>query len=202
MAEDETTVLPDLTPTGRIDLAWSAEEFRSYGPVPDFYYPPATTSAPRTRVEVATAIWTLLVIAIMYGCVSDTSYPRVMPASMAVPVVASPSVAAEPTETAEAAQPDAWTLPPIPAAEHLVPPTPAGPVADAKYLSGLQQSGLSITDPSVAIASGHNICGYLSEGYSTEQAAALVMREVPMASYYAYGMVYSSIDAYCPERRR
>lgn len=197
MAEDDTTVLPDLTPTRRIDLAWSAEEFRPY--CLD-YYPPAEP-APRTRVEVATAIWTLLALAIMYGCTSDTGYPRVMPASMAVPAAAAPSMAAvEPTEAV--AQSESWTLPAVPDAERLIPPAPTGPSMDAKYLSGLQQSGLNITDASVAIASGHNICGYLSEGYSTEQAASLVMREVPMASYYAYGMVYSAIDAYCPERRR
>lgn len=72
-----------------VELAWSAEEFR-----PCYYYQPIdyrpAGPAPRTRVEVATAIWTLLAIAIMYGCTSDSSYPRAVPAeSMAAPAATS-----------------------------------------------------------------------------------------------------------------
>ncbi len=71
-----------------VELAWSAEEFKPYYYQPPDYRPPVGP-APRTRAEVATAIWTLLAIAIMYGCTSDSSYPRVVPAeSMATPAAA------------------------------------------------------------------------------------------------------------------
>lgn len=199
MAEDETTVLPDLTPTRRIDLAWSAEEFRPY--YLD-YYPPAEP-APRTRVEVATAIWTLLALAIMYGCTSDTSYPRVMPASMAVPAAAAPSVATvEPTEATESVpQPDVWTLPPVPAAEHLaLPPPRVDPNADAKYLTRMQQAGIIITSVPAAINTGHIICADMASGLSSEGEARLIMRDNPtMAHMYAIGWVYAAVDTYCPE---
>lgn len=198
----ETAIALDLAPTQAAELAWSSErpELDDLDvPLPPMPLP--VEPAPwRTVCRNALGVFSVCVAVAGAVTLVDRQWFAELTEVVVVPTTptAAPS---SPTETA-AAQSEAWTLPPVPAAEHLVVPAPTGPSADAKYLSGLQQSGLNITDASVAIASGHNICGYLSEGYSTEQAASLVMREVPMASYYAYGMVYSAIDAYCPERRR
>lgn len=207
VAEDETTVLPDLTPTRRIDLAWSAEEFRPY--CLD-YYPPAE-SAPRTRVEVATAIWTLLAIAIMYGCTSDTSYPRVMPASASVPVAAAPSVATvEPTEATESVPQNVWTLPPVPAAEHLREPRPIDELptgqaydADVFYLNSLRRLGLVVVNPYDAIKSGHWACSYMRQGHTSWEAATIAMSDNPSLSPIdAKSYVLAASAAYCPDMTR
>lgn len=211
MAEEDTTVLPNLTPTRRIDLAWSREEFRPY--CLD-YYPPAE-SAPRTRVEVATAIWTLLALAIMYGCTSDTSYPRVMPASMAVPTAAAPSVAAvEPTEATESVlQPDVWTLPPVPAAEHLREPepvmVPAAPdtYTDAAFIAALSRNGVSVYDPQSTVLLAHMACSELGAGRSVVSVASELKAgqnsssRAPIDMATAMVFVAASVNYYCPQFR-
>ncbi|MEE3066544.1 MAG: DUF732 domain-containing protein [Actinomycetota bacterium] len=85
-------------------------------------------------------------------------------------------------------------------AEHLSPPPPANPGADAIFLTGLQRTGSMITDVPAAIASGHSACTDLANGFTPEQVASAVMdHNRTLSAVNALGMVYSAVAAYCPE---
>lgn len=199
-AVETSVVLDDLAPTQAAELAWSSEqpELGDLTPVPPVPLP--VEPAPwRTVCRNALGVFSVCVAVAGAVTLVDRQWFAELTEVVVVPTMptAAPS---SPTETA-AAQSEAWTLPPVPAAEHLaLPPPRVDPNADAKYLTRMQQAGIIITSVPAAINTGHIICADMASGLSSEGEARLIMRDNPtMAHMYAIGWVYAAVDTYCPE---
>jgi hypothetical protein len=167
MAEqaDEDTAGPELPMTEQAEMAWSAADDAD-----DLLTGLMAADVPQCPRVFAVCVAVAGVITVVdRHWFSDWRAGR--PA--AAQFVSSP-----PRNPPEATIP-APSYTPVPAAEHLQPPAPTGPVADANYLTGLQQTGLTVSSTSFAIANGHNIRGSPAEGHTTEQTASLVMRRSP-----------------------
>lgn len=198
----ETAVALDLAPTQAEELAWSSEqqELGDLPPVPPMPLP--VEPAPwRAVCRNALAVFSACVAVAGAVTLVDRQWFAELTEVVVVPTgptAAPSSVIAAPAETA--AQPEAWTLPPVPPAEHLVPPVPSGPSADAKYLAQVQQAGVTITDVQWAISSGHLVCKDMARGSNSESEAASVMRDIPgMPHFQALMIVFAAISSYCPE---
>lgn len=96
-SDDETAALPDLRPTERVDLAWSAEQsepdhdFLAYdddAPITPMPPPMAPQSQARKTGAVLVVFWLLMAVALLYSCTksedsaapsSPTSAPPSLP---------------------------------------------------------------------------------------------------------------------------
>ncbi|QLL06929.1 serine/threonine-protein kinase [Mycobacterium vicinigordonae] len=123
--------------------------------------------------------------------------PSALPAPAAVPAAPAPKGPA-PTPRAPAPPPPAPASRP-PAA---VPQPPASP--DQTYLnlvSGIP--GVTVTDPSVAVATGRNLCTVLQNGGSpSEVANATVNNNEGITPAQAAAGVNAAITVYCPQYQR
>lgn len=97
--DDDTTVLPDLTPTEHVALAWSDEQpeldFDDGADNPPTTAPVAPQSRARQTKAALVALWVFMAAALLYGWSKDDSAGS--PPSSAAPPTASPTV--KPHET-------------------------------------------------------------------------------------------------------
>lgn len=77
------------------------------------------------------------------------------------------------------------------------------PSADQVYLKlAAQIPGVTVTDPKVAIATGHAMCTGLQYGESPADAAAATASNTNTTPAQARAAVNAAITAYCPQYRR
>uniref|UniRef100_UPI00389B257C DUF732 domain-containing protein n=1 Tax=Mycobacterium sp. HUMS_1102779 TaxID=3383487 RepID=UPI00389B257C len=92
--------------------------------------------------------------------------------------------------------------PASPAPRAPAPHRPA-PSADQVYLKlAAQIPGVTVTDPKVAIATGHAMCTGLQYGESPADAAAATASNTNTTPAQARAAVNAAITAYCPQYRR
>lgn len=117
------------------------------------------------------------------------------PASVAAPS----SVAAPPAEVT--AHPEvAWTLPPVPPAEHLVSmpdPLPQAALSadDLAFLARMRSSGWVVTDPQQMVSVAHQACFELKRGASRQYVLANLFATDPAIGASGAVSFYSNMVA-------
>ncbi|TDK88801.1 DUF732 domain-containing protein [Mycobacterium paragordonae] len=113
--------------------------------------------------------------------------------------VAAPSSAAPPAEVT--AHPEAaWTLPPVPPAEHLVSmpdPLPQAALSadDLAFLARMRSSGWVVTDPQQMVSVAHQACFELKRGASRQYVLANLFATDPAIGASGAVSFYSNMVA-------
>lgn len=116
----------------------------------------------------------------------------------AVVAAAPSSVAAPPAEVV--ANPEAWTLPPVPPAEHLVSmpepvPQAALSAADLEFLARMRSAGWVVTDPQQMVSVAHQACFELRRGASRQYVLANLFATDPAIGASGAVSFYSNMVA-------
>lgn len=204
-----TTVVPDVTPTAKGELAWSDEDEWAELPIARGVHP-RTHSLARWGVAI-TATLIAAVTAAWFGTVlyrdveskpAVAKSPPVVPTPEKTPTTPSPSAPAPPVETPHPAPTEA-PVSPTPTAESITPKSETPLDDDARFLATISRiyNGAPIPDPALAILSAHKICEHLQEGSTTQRQAALdTMGASPGLSFETASiLVEAVIDIYCPQ---
>ncbi len=72
--------------------------------------------------------------------------------------------------------------------------------ADAQFLQGLQQHGISVDNPQSAIKVGHNVCSALGEGTTPRDISQQLVSNNPgMDQQTSLYFIVDSVQSYCPQ---
>lgn len=207
---DATVVLPPLTESA-LELAWSADPDDDHDGEPTWGDALAQAALPLFAVAVVAFI-------IVIGCwawgagsgdnpipdsVSQT-YP--IPATMraaALPPISSEPAPSPAAQTPVAALPPSVTVTVTETPQAAAQPAPKAstPGADQVFRNFvLQIPGMRVVNWGIAQAGAHNICAYLGQGHSHDDAAQQVLQNDPtFTPWQASAMVNASTAAYCPQ---
>lgn len=114
--------------------------------------------------------------------------------------VAAPSSAAAPPAEVTAHPEAAWTLPPVPPAEHLVSmpgPLPQAALSadDLAFLARMRSSGWVVTDPQQMVSVAHQACFELRRGASRQYVLANLFATDPAIGASGAVSFYSNMVA-------
>lgn len=195
----QTAVALDLAPTQAAELAWSEAE-------------PAEVELPRSwRPAIRAAVGVFATCVAVAGGITavDRHWFSELRASIPAPVAAPSSVAAAPAEVVT--QPSVWTLPPVPAAEHLQAPEPPAVApdtyTDAAFIAALSRNGVSVYDPQSTVLLARMACSELQAGRSVASVASELKAgqnsssRAPIDMPTAMAFVAASVNYYCPQFR-
>jgi hypothetical protein len=110
-----------------------------------------------------------------------------------------------PSTTEPAPAPPPVIVAPPPVTTEVPPPTPGyvpaplRPDPDTAFLTELSDDGILISSTPLAINGAHDVCAYIAEGHTPEQAAEGSIRNNPsLTPANARAYVLAAIHAYCP----
>lgn len=186
---DETAVVLDVAITEAAELAWSADD-ADEDPQPShrrYVFPLALVVLAAAAVVVTATLFVGQLRHHTAAAGADSTVTQAAPSPAAVepvPTVVAPSLTAA-LQTAASATAQPKTL----------------ADADAAYLSALSRAGFTPTNLTGAVADGHSVCTYISQGHTPQDAVVSVnvSSNNAMTVPLAYAFVRAAIDAYCPQ---
>ncbi len=202
---EPTAVVADRNATELARLAWSTA--RDYSDDDDLYGAERdrTTLWLRFFVGVVAAAIVAILAVTLWSVLSDRQEPAAavaVPTSSAPDVVAPSTPAPEPSPTPEPAPtPPLIIAAPPPVTTEAPPPVTVAPPIDhdTAFLTELTNDGIEIFSTPAAIAGGHDVCLYIDQGHTPEQAVEVSMRtNSSLTPVNARAYVIAAVHAYCP----